>query len=106
MSSRSRPGSAAKPTPAEPRTAPEWKEAGNAHYRKGKHVAALECYRTALQLAQGGSCWGHPHPAGDPEECVYRLNIAAVLLATRDFEACLAECQQVVQHPRCEGLLR
>eukprot|EP00667_Euglena_gracilis_P002126 EG_transcript_2125 len=92
MSSRSRPGSAAKPTPAEPRTAPEWKEAGNAHYRKGKHVAALECYRTALQL--------------DPEECVYRLNIAAVLLATRDFEACLAECQQVVQHPRCEGLLR
>lgn len=65
-------------TPPSPKFTPlEYKERGNAHYKKGEYNSAIEQYTLAIQ--------------GDPSVAAYRNNRAAAQMMLLDFKAGLED---------------
>ncbi|KAL3226912.1 hypothetical protein MRX96_024425 [Rhipicephalus microplus] len=59
------------------------KEAGNAEYRKRNFDAALQHYEKAIEL--------------DPTDMSFRTNKAAVYFEQKDYQKCIAECNQAIE---------
>ncbi|KAH7940061.1 hypothetical protein HPB52_020615 [Rhipicephalus sanguineus] len=59
------------------------KEAGNAAYRKREFDAALQHYDKAIEL--------------DPTDMSFRTNKAAVYFEQKDYQKCIAECNQAIE---------
>ena len=77
-----RPAAATAGAP-EPSTAEGWKEAGNAHFRAGRHERAAECYGRALALAPG---------------CIPHANRAMALLKLGRAAEAEADCTTALGH--------
>jgi stress-induced-phosphoprotein 1 len=58
------------------------KEIGNDFYKAKNFTVAMKHYDNAVEL--------------DPKNIVYRLNRAAVLLETKDYENCIKECEEAI----------
>lgn len=59
------------------------KEAGNAAYRQRNFDAALQHYEKAIEL--------------DPTDMSFRTNKAAVYFEQKDYQKCIAECNQAIE---------
>lgn len=59
------------------------KAEGNTFYKAKEFEKALECYSAALELC--------------PSNSIYRINKAAVYFEQKDFDACIAACDDVIE---------